>query len=342
MNVRLSSSFQIGDRLVGKNAPCFVVAEAGIAHFGEFSKAIRLVDVAAEARADAVKFQIFDVDALIARDDPHWRARLASRALKLEDFREIKTYCDERRIIFFATAHDVRSFDFLTRLDPPVYKVGSGEYLNWPYLRQLAATGKPVLFSTGMYSEREVIEAVNVMANTGNNEIAVLQCTTRYPTPPDEVNLRVMDRYRELFGGVIGYSDHTAGYHIPLAAVARGAKIVEKHISIDFNVPHAQDWKVSSGPQDLIDFVRQLRDVETALGKPEKTVSVEEAKNASWARKSLVSTRQIEAGEIISADMIISKRPGTGIAPSEIGKVQGRRATETIPADTVLSWSQLN
>ena len=337
----LSSSFKIGDRQIGGDAPCFVIAEAGVAHFGDFDKALKLVDLAVEAGADAVKFQMFDVERMITAQSQEWRDRLAPRALAPERFREIQAYAKEQGILFICTAHEEDSFDFLESLDVPAHKIGSGEFQNWPYLRHIASTGKPVFFSTGMYGLNDVAEALDVMTATGNHDIAVLQCTTLYPTPPADVNLRVMDSYRERFGGVIGYSDHTAGYHIPLAAVARGAMVVEKHSTLDFNVPNAQDWKVSCGPHDLGLFISELREIERALGISEKVQSAAEADSVGWARKSLVVARPIAKGDVIVEDLLIAKRPGTGIAPSEIDAVIGKRASRVLDVDHALTWSDL-
>lgn len=337
----LSRSFSIDGRRVGPEEPCFVIAEAGVAHFGNYDKAFQLVDMAVESKADAVKFQIFDVDEMIARESQEWRDRLSSRALKREHFADLKRYCEERGIIFFATAHDVVSFEYLASLRPAVFKIGSGELGNWRYLRMIAEQGRPVIFSTGMYTMADVDAAVREMVSTGNRDIAILQCTTRYPTPPNAVNLRVMDAYRERFGGVVGYSDHTAGFHIPLAAVARGASVIEKHISIDFDVPNAQDWKVSCGPQDLARFIRELREVEQSLGSGEKLRMDAEAESMGWARKSLVALRSIPAGTVIDESMLGSKRPGTGIAPNEIHLVVGRETTRDVAEDEVLTWSLL-
>lgn len=337
----LASAFEIAGRPVGGDAPCFVIAEAGVAHFGDYGKALALVDMACNAGADAVKFQVFDVERMIAAEGAEWRKRMRSRSLAREAFRDIKGYCDDKGIIFFATAHEEDSFGFVESLNPPVHKIGSGELRNWAYLRRIAEAGRPVIFSTGMYEIEEVSRALDEMTGTGNRDIAVLQCTTRYPTPPKEANLRVMDLYHERFGGVVGYSDHTQGFHISLAAVARGAKVVEKHISIDFDVPDAQDWKVSCGPHDLVTFITQLREIEQALGSSEKKLSKVERDSVAWARKSLVAAHAIPAGTVISVEMLTSKRPGTGIAPDEIANVAGRETRVDIEKDEVLGWGKI-
>jgi len=319
----------------------FIIAEAGVAHFGSLEKAFRLVDLAVNAGADAVKFQIFKTDDLVSSGSPDWRRRLNSRQLSQDSFLEIRDYCIENGITFFATAHDQGSLSFLHELDVPFYKIGSGEVRNWPYLEEIARIGKPVFLSTGMYTMEDVAQALDIFAGAGNPDLAVLHCVTSYPTPPAQVNLRAMDTIRKTFGVIIGYSDHTQGFHVPLAAVARGAKVIEKHISLDFNVPDAQDWKVSCGPDDLKLFIQQLREVEAALGSGVKGPSPAENAALQWARKSLVAARHIPAGTIIGAADVTCKRPGTGIAPSDLHTVLGRKAVRDIPEDTVIEPEML-
>jgi N-acetylneuraminate synthase/N,N'-diacetyllegionaminate synthase len=333
-----SNSFSIGPTRVGENAPCFIIAEAGVAHFGEFNKALSLVDLAVDSGADCVKFQVFDVDAMISHQASEWKSRLSSRALSFFDFERIKTYCEKKSILFLATPHDLPSLDFLIKLEVEAYKIGSGELRNWSFLEKIAAQGKPVFFSTGMYTLTDVVEAMEVLLSTGNSNIALLHCVTSYPTSPEDVNLRVINMYKEKFGGVIGFSDHTSGFHIPLAAVAMGAQVVEKHISLDFNVPNAQDWKVSCGPHDLSRFVNEIREIEAAFGRAEKMPTAKEIENMDWARKSLVATRDLRAGERIEEIMLSSKRPGSGISPDQIAKVIGRVLNINVPSDTLLKW----
>lgn len=339
---RFNQSFSIGDRKVGKNYPVYIIAEAGVAHFGNIDKAYRLVDLAAEAGVDAVKFQIFDINALISESSAEWRTRLGSRCLPYDDFRKIQSYCNERNITFFATAHDEPSLTYLDGLNVPAYKIGSGELENWPYLAKIAERGKPVIFSTGMFSMNQVETALNVMAATGNRDIAVLHCVTSYPSNPADVNLFAIEALHDKFNTITGYSDHTQGIHFPIAAVARGACIIEKHISLDFNIPDAQDWKVSCGPKDLHLLVQQIREIEIGLGIRDKKPSENELKNLAWARKSLVAKVNIKANETITAEKLTSKRPGTGIPPSEIDSVIGKRVTTNIAKDTVLYWEHLS
>ncbi len=331
-----SSAFSIAGRTIGAGAPCYVIAEAGVAHFGSLDKACRLVDLAAGAGADAVKFQIFDVDQMISAGDPQWRERMRSRQLPYADFVRLREHCRRAGITFFATAHDEPSLRFMEReLDVPCHKIGSGEVGNWPYIRTIAALGKPVILSTGMYTLEQVRQALATVAEAGNPDVAVLHCVTRYPTPPEEVNLRAMDALREL-GAVTGYSDHTAGFHIPLAAVARGAAVIEKHITLDYDVPNAQDWKVSCGPGDLATFIAQARAIEAALGSGTKAPSAAEAESLVWAGKSLTAARDLATGEVLTSAMLVGKRPGTGIPAGEIETVLGRRLATDVPADTPL------
>jgi N,N'-diacetyllegionaminate synthase len=336
-----ADSFSIGDRTIGLEQPVFIVAEAGVAHFGSLEKAFRLVDLAVQAKADAVKFQIFNTDALIADVSTEWRERLRPKELPLECFKEIQSYCLDRNIIFFATAHDQQSLAYLSQLDVSAYKIGSGEVENWPFIQLVAKCGKPVIISTGMYELDNIEQALNVFKKVGNRNVAVLHCVTQYPAPPASINLRVMETIRNRFQVLTGYSDHTQGFHIPLAAAALGARIIEKHISLDFNVPNAQDWKVSCGPHDLHLMIQQIRDIEAGLGSWEKQVTTAETDSLKWARKSLVAARDIKAGEIITASMINIKRPGTGISPARINEIIGKKTRETIKFDQLIMWEHL-
>ena len=330
--------FEIAYHSVGKDSPCFVIAEAGVAHFGSVDKAKKLVDMAVLARADAVKFQIFDIDRMISSEAQEWKERLGDRCLSGHEFRRIKEYCDEQEIIFLATPHDEYGLDQLNNLDVPAYKIGSGELGNWSFIEMIAKVGKPVILSTGMYQLTDVHKALEVFEKVGNRKIALLHCVTIYPAPPEELNLNVISLFKKTFGGVIGYSDHTEGSHIPLAAVALGADIIEKHISLDFNVPNAQDWKVSCGPDSFIEFVQQLRDVECSLGQPYKVVGAMEQVSRTWACKSLVMAYDHKAGDDIGLSSLVAKRPGTGIPVSDIDKVLGKTLGANLPADHVLKW----
>jgi len=336
-----SKKILIDRRLVGNGQPVFIVAEAGVAHFGKVEKALSLVDLAVEAGADAVKFQIFRTDSLISTEAMDWKARLSTRELPYEAFPDIKRYCAKRNIIFFATAHDEDSLVFLDKLEPPLYKIGSGEVKNWAFIKRIAQKGKPVIVSTGMYTLKDVQRVVNLFKEANNPSLMLLHCVTSYPTRPGNVNLATIPAMSKGFGAITGYSDHTEGIHFPLAAVALGAKIIEKHIALDFNVPNAQDWKVSCGLHSLSEMVMQIRDIEKGLGDGQKKVALSEEKSILWARKSIVAVRSIATGETITEQVLAYKRPGSGIAPNELDNVVGKKAKKPIGADTLIQWCSL-
>ncbi len=333
-----AKEFFIGGKMVGEGRSVFIIAEAGVAHFGSLEKALKLVDLAANAGADAIKFQIFKTDSLISNENQEWKKRLASKELPFAAFLEIQKYCENQEIMFMATAHDEQSLEFLAAMDVPVYKIGSGEVNNWSFFRKVASLGKPVIFSTGMYEMDEIRQAVGVLLEIGNRNLAVLHCVTSYPTPPYAVNLNAIQTIKNELGVITGYSDHTEGFHFPLAAVALGAKIIEKHISLDFDVPNAQDWKVSCGPDNFHLMVDQIRDVESGMGTGVKNPDSLERESLLWARKSLVASRDLKKGETIVPEMLVAKRPGTGISPADTEKLLGRVVNKGIARDTLLKW----
>ncbi len=341
MAYQFSHKFQVGERFIGSEQPVFIIAEAGVAHFGSLDKAYALVDMAADAKSDAIKFQVFQTDKLVSSESPEWAERLKSRELPFEAFQKISAYCREKGIMFFATAHDDPSLEFLCKLDVPLFKIGSGEVSNWAYIERVANLGKPVILSTGMYSMEQMDHALNIFKKADNPNIAVLHCVTQYPTPPMDVNLRLINTIRKRYNVIAGYSDHTRGFHLPLAAVALGARVIEKHITLDFNVPNAQDWKVSCGHDDLSLMISQIHDIEKGLGNGVKCASEGEKTSLIWARKSLVAARQINAGEILSQECIAIKRPGTGIAPDQLGEVIGKKAKSDIEKDHIIKRENL-
>ncbi len=336
-----NSVFAIEDRTVGQAKPCFVIAEAGVSHFGDVRKAFSLVDLAKAAGADAVKFQIFDVDKMISDRSQDWKRRLGPRALPYSAFKEIQDYCKETGIIFLATAHEDEALEFLISIDVPAFKIGSGELGNTPYIEKVLSQKKPVILSTGMYSEEDVDNVVAIARASGNLDLVLLHCVTSYPTQPEDVNLRVMQVYESKFGCLSGYSDHTEGLHIPLAAVAMGARVLEKHITLDFNVPNAQDWKVSCGPSDLPELLKHIRAIEMAIGDGKKIPLREEQENRQWAGKSLVFRRQLSPNEEITGEDLTAKRPGWGVSPAQIDQVIGRRVKAIVKRDDLVSWDTL-
>jgi len=339
--MKWNKEIKISKTAIGEDKPIFIVAEAGVAHFGNLEKAFKLVDLAVDAKASAVKFQIFQTDELISSRSPEWRDRYRSKELKPEDFLKLRDYCRERSIIFLATAHDDSSLAQLDKLSVPAYKIGSGEVHNWPFIAKIARRKKPILLSTGMYSMDDIRMALEVISAEGNPNVVVLHCITAYPTPPDKVNLNALRSIRRTFGCITGYSDHTTGYHFPLAAAALGAKVIEKHITLDFNIPNAQDWKVSCGPETLPQMIEEIRQIEQGLGTGVKEPQELERESLKWARKSITAAVDIIPDEVVTADKITMKRPGTGIPPSKLKQVIGRKARSFIKNDTLILWEQL-
>lgn len=341
MHFQYANTLTITGKKIGDQQPVFIVAEAGVAHFGSFEKALKLVDIAKEAKADAVKFQIFSADELFSSSATNWKARLKSRELPYNLISKISEYCKQKEIIFFATAHDELSLEYLQTLDPPVLKIGSGERGNWDFIGKIASLGKPVIISTGMYEWEDIEKLDNCLRSAGNPQIALMHCVTSYPTPPEQVNLKSIGTLKEKLGCVVGYSDHTSGWHIPIAAVAVGARIIEKHISIDFDVPNAQDWKVSCDHKTLKLMVEQIRQVEVSLGTTGKTAAACEKDSIEWACKSLVAKIDISPGTTITKSMLTVRRPGTGIVPEMASTIIGRKALRKIRKNTILAWEDI-
>jgi N-acetylneuraminate synthase/N,N'-diacetyllegionaminate synthase len=334
--------FEIGPHAVGRGERCLVIAEAGVNHFGSLDKAYGLIDLAVSAGADLFKLQHYDTDKLVGPSAPEWRDRLRTKQITNDAVAAIKRRCEEKGITFLCTPHDETALDFLDKeLDVGAFKIGSGEVENWPFLANVARRGKPIVLSTGMYTLEQIRQAIEVVRESGCPPLAVLHCITSYPTPPSIVNLRVMHSIREMFPGPVGYSDHTIGTAVPLAAVALGADVIEEHITLDRDVPNAQDWIVSCDPTTFPNFVRDLRATEAALGSREKSMSAEEARSIQWARKSLTAATAIPAGSSITEAMLVAQRPGTGLPPSRLAEVIGRRAVRDIAQGAVLTAADL-
>ncbi len=323
----------------------YVIAEAGVNHNGSVALAMQLADAAKAAGADAVKYQTFRPDRLVTAtaaqatyqkenmgDTGGQRAMLADLALSDEEFRQVKAHCDAIGITFLSTAFDEDSLDFLLTLDLPVLKIPSGEITNRPLLERHAATGKPLLVSTGMCDMAEVAAAVTVLKNHGAGALSLLHCTTQYPAPIDQVNLRAMTAMGEMLGLPVGYSDHTAGITVPVAAVAMGARVIEKHFTLDRTLP-GPDHKASLEPGELTAMVKAIRQVEAALGDGVKTPVADELANRIAARKSLVAACPIRAGERFTADNLTAKRPGDGLSPMKYRDLLGTPARRDYQPD---------
>lgn len=350
----MALDLSIAGRRIGQGRPCFIIAEAGVNHNGDINLALQLIDVAAEAGADAVKFQTFDADRLATRSAPkaQYQAETTGKTesqydmlkrleLSWSDYRMLFDRCQEKGIIFLSTPFDEQSVDLLESLGVCAYKTPSGELTNLPYLAHISRLGKPMIVSTGMATLGEVDAAVDVVSSNGCRALALLHCVSNYPAAPSDVNLRAMETMSMAFGVPIGYSDHTDGSAITLAAVARGAAIIEKHFTLDRLLP-GPDHRASIEPEELVRLVKEIRSVESALGDGRKVPAASERDTALVARKSLVLARDIQAGEAISTDALTALRPGTGLPPFLASAVAGRRARFDMSAGTVIQWEMLH
>ena len=327
----------------------FIIAEAGVNHNGDINLAKRLIDAAVESGADAVKFQTWKTELLVTKEAKQADYQsvntgvvesqyemLKKLELSHEHFRELKSYCDLKKIIFMSTPDEEESANFLAGMQH-IFKVGSGELTNLPYLRHIGQLGKEIILSTGMSDLGEIEDALDVLtqAGTPKDKITVLHATTEYPCPIDEVNLSAMLTIRAAFQVKVGYSDHTKGIDIPIAAAAIGASIIEKHFTLDCTMD-GPDHKASLEPDELKAMVTAIRNVEIALGDGIKRPSFSEAKNKSIIRKSLVASRAIKVGEFFSAQNIVAKRPGTGVSPMRWDEVMGHIAPRDFEAEELI------
>lgn len=340
----------IGDRVVGSNSRVYVVAEIGINHGGSVTQALKLVDAAADAGADAVKFQTFRTDRLMVatrdrfaqQDDGAETAYQLFRRLELgwEDYEKLKQHADERKVSFLSTPFDEESADLLDRIGVPAFKIASSDVTHTPLLKHVAGKNKPVLLSTGMSFLSEVAEAVWTLKTAGATEILLLHCVSSYPAPPESLNLRAIQTMRDYFDLPVGYSDHTEGILLPLVAVSLGAVLVEKHFTIDKQA-RGPDHKLSMDPDELRSLVRSIRSAEASLGDGRKCPSTCEAENRLLSRRSIVASVDIRAHETVVPWMLGFKRPGSGIEPKQGERIVGMKARRNISRDTLLQWDDL-
>ena len=328
-----------------------IIAEAGVNHNGSIKMAKQLIDVATEAGADIVKFQTFKAGKLVskaARQAEYQKANLKNmddsqynmlKKLELDEVMHIELidYCQQKGITFLSTGFDEESVDMLNRLGVPFYKIPSGEITNKPYLQHIARKLKPVVISTGMADLNEIKEALDVLTGEGLDlsMITVLHCNTEYPTPMEDVNLKAMLTIKETFKVKVGYSDHTKGIEVAIAAVAMGAEVIEKHFTLDRNLP-GPDHKASLEPDELKAMVSAIRNIELALGDGVKKASKSEIKNITIVRKSIVAIKEIKKGEIFSTQNIAAKRPGNGISPMRWDEIIGEKAIKEFKPDDLI------
>lgn len=321
-----------------------IIAEAGVNHNGNFKLAKELIDKAKKAGADIVKFQTVKLSSLVSKyaemanyqkenigRTETQKEMLEKLLLPFEDFTELYRYCKDVGIQFLSTPFDIESIHFLNDM-VPFWKIPSGEVTNYPYLVEIAKTGKPVVMSTGMCELSEIDNAIAVLKTNGTHEITLLHCNTQYPTPYKDVNLRAMETLRKRYSVKVGYSDHTQGIEVPIAAVALGANVIEKHFTLDRTLP-GPDHKASLEPDELAAMVKAIRNIEAVLGNADKTVSDSERENIAIARKSIVAAKAIKKGELLNEKNITTKRPGTGLSPMLWNSVIGTKAIRDFQED---------
>ncbi len=349
----MHSEIRIGNRAVGVGHPAFIVAEAGVNHNGSLDLARRMVDTAVKAGAHSVKFQTFNAERLVAPSAPkaEYQKRTTAAAesqlemlrrleLSPKAHRDLMAYCRAQGILFMSTPFDEESADFLDDLGVVVFKIPSGEITNLPFLAHVARKGKPMIVSTGMAHLGEVEAAVRAIEEAGNRQFVLLHCVSSYPANPAEANLRAMHAMATAFNAPVGYSDHTPGIEVALAAVALGACVIEKHFTLDRTLP-GPDHQASLEPEELAALVRGVRIVELALGHGRKEPTAGELDTARVVRKSLIAALDIPKGTVLSAEMIAVRRPGTGLPPNMRAPLLGLTAKQDIPAGTVLTLEML-
>jgi N,N'-diacetyllegionaminate synthase len=327
----------------------YIIAEAGVNHNGSIENAKKLIDAAVSAGADSVKFQTFIAENLVtenvgkaeyqkqeAGSDESQLKMLKKLELSFDEFKELQSYCEDKSIDFLSTAFDFDSIDFLNDIGIKKWKVPSGDITNLPFLVKIARTQKPVILSTGMSDMTEIREAINILKQHGTEDLTVLHCTSEYPAPYKEVNLKAMNSIAEAFGVEVGYSDHTKGIEIPVAAVAMGAQIIEKHFTLDNNM-EGPDHKASLEPSELKKMVSSIRNVELAMGTGEKKPVPSEEKNKMLVRKSIIASRKIEKGELFTEKNLTVKRPGTGVSPMKWFEILGRNSTKNYIKDELIT-----
>ncbi len=345
---------RIDDKMIGPGYPCFIIAEAGVNHNGDIEIAKKLVDAAVEARADAVKFQSFVAEELVTSGAPKAEYQIQSiggdngqysmlKGLELRDdnHEELKEYCTEAGILYLCTPYDKISVEMLDGMDVAAFKIAATDTTNIPFLRYVGSKGRPVILSTGMSTLGEIEQAVEAL-NAGGlvGKIILLHCTSSYPAPIDEANLRAILTMEQAFCCPVGYSDHTVGIGVSPWSVAVGACVIEKHFTLSREMS-GPDHRASLEPDELFELVRTVRLVEAALGDGVKRPMASELKNKPLMQKSLVARQKIEAGTIICAEKLTFKRPGVGLCPSWIDRVVGKCAAVDIMEDDILRMSSI-
>jgi N-acetylneuraminate synthase/N,N'-diacetyllegionaminate synthase len=345
---------RISEKLVGENQPCFIIAEAGVNHDGDIEKAKTLIDIAVQARVDAVKFQTWITEEIVTKsvkkaeyqklkteNNETQYEMLKKLELSFDQFKELNEYADQKKIIFLSTPDDEKSVDFLMDLGVPAFKIGSGELTNIFMLKKIAEKKLPIILSTGMADLEEIKDAVNVIHNAGNEELILLHCTSQYPTKIEDVNLKAMITLKETFNTIVGYSDHTQNILVPQIAVSLGAKVIEKHFTYDKNAIGV-DHRASLNPNELKEMVEKIREVEVILGSEEKKPIKAELEMRNLVRKTIVAKVDIPKGTLITEEMVTVKRASGILKPIEYKEVIGKVNLKDIKKDQPFDLLNLN
>jgi N,N'-diacetyllegionaminate synthase len=338
---------RLGTKRIGDKQPCFIIAEAGVNHNGTLNRAKKLIDAAVAAKVDAVKFQTFKSEGVVTNDvtiAAYAKKNIGKNLKQIEmikryelsydEFKKLKKYCDQKKILFLSTPHSFDAIDFLEDL-VPVYKFGSGDLTNIPALLYAARKHKPIILGTGMATLQEVRTAIKSIHTTGNHDIVALHCTTNYPCDVAEVNLRAMLTMQNTLNCLVGYSDHTIGITVPLMAATLGAVIIEKHFTLDKTLP-GPDHKASLEPQELTEMVTAIRNVETILGSYAKKPTSSEKKIMKLVRKSIVANQDIKKGAVLRKNMLAIKRPGVGLSPTQLDQILGKKTKKPLIKDELI------
>ena len=345
---------KIANKFVGENYPCFIIAEVGPNHNGDINIAKKLIDVVADAKADAIKFHTFEAKRYVSKNTPKADYDIKNTGTNedmLEEQKkfelskdvhiELKKYAEERGLIFFSTPHaNEWSVDLLEEINVPAYKIASTDLTNIPVIKYIASKNKPMILSTGMAMLKDIERAVDAIKETGNERLVILHCTSDYPLQMKDVNLNILSVLKEKFNVLVGYSDHTLDINVPCLAVALGARVIEKHITLDRSM-QGPDHKSSLEPNELKEMIEKIRETEIILGSKEKVPTQAELNVAKVGRKSIVANKFIKKGQIITKEMITFKRPGVGIPPYEIEDVIGKKARYDLEEDKLISFEDL-
>jgi N-acetylneuraminate synthase len=342
---------KIEDKLIGEGEPCFIIAEAGVNHNGSVELARKLITVAKDAGADAVKFQTFHAEEIVtlksekaiyqhrAKEKTQYEM-LTALELSFDEFRELKKYCDNKDIEFISTPYDCKSVEFLNELGVDRFKVASADLINKPLIEAIAKTEKQIILAIGMATLGEIERTISLINDFGNEDIILLHCTTSYPTPYEQVNMNVLGTLKKAFGLPVGYSDHTLGIEIPVMAVSLGAEVIEKHFTLDRTM-EGPDHFASLEPDELKKMVEAIRNVENAFGSERKERTDEEKKNIVFMRRSIYASKDMKQGEIIKENNIKITRPFDGIEPWFLNNILGKKIKTYVKKDEPIKWEDL-